>query len=103
MVDVAPEPGQVAGSCWSVMKTWKRNPVVDPAAQQLRFEKKYRALTATNSAYRTNQVPNDAIARRIRVECGPYDSTFDFAIANGHVVQLVQCWSFQLPDQASLA
>jgi hypothetical protein len=43
------------------------------------------------------------VAQRIRVESGPYDSTFDFAVFNGRVVQLVHCWSFQLPDQAALA
>ena len=28
---------------------------------------------------------------------------FDFAVHNGRVVQLVQCWSFQLPNQVELA
>jgi len=77
--------------------------VVDPAARQLRFEKKHRAVAETSRAYRRHHVPEDSIARRILVTSGPYDSTFDFAVFNGRVVQLVQCWSFQLPDQATLA
>lgn len=34
---------------------------------------------------------------------GAYDGMFDFAVFNGRAVQLVQCWSFQLPNQADLA
>jgi hypothetical protein len=32
-----------------------------------------------------------------------FDGVFDFAVHNGRTVQLVQCWSFQLPNQADLA
>ncbi len=77
--------------------------VVDPAARRFRFEKKHRAVGATSQAYRNHNVPDDAFAQRVHVESGPYDRTFDFAVFNGRVVQLVQCWSFQLPDQAELA
>ncbi len=77
--------------------------VVDPTARQFRFEKKHRAVTETKRAYRRHHVPDDAVAQRILVESGPYDGMFDFAIVNGRVLQLVHCWSFQLPDQAGLA
>lgn len=32
-----------------------------------------------------------------------FDGTFDFAVHNDRAVQLVQCWSFQLPNQIDLA
>lgn len=32
-----------------------------------------------------------------------FDGSFDFAVHNGRTVHLVQCWSFQLPNQADLA
>jgi hypothetical protein len=77
--------------------------VVDPAAPQFRFAKKHRAVGATSRAYRHHGIPDESVARRVTVESGAYDRTFDFAVFNGHVVQLVQCWSFQLPDQSELA
>jgi len=36
------------------------------------------------------------------VRSNVYDGAFDFAVHN-RAVQLVQCWSFQPPNQADLA
>jgi hypothetical protein len=77
--------------------------VLDPAATKFRFEKKHRAQRSTREAYRAHQVPAEAVKERARIASGAYDDTFDFAVHNGHTVQLVQCWSFQLPDQEQLA
>jgi hypothetical protein len=43
------------------------------------------------------------VKHRAIVETGPFAHTFDFAVHNGDIVQLVQCWSFQLPNQQELA
>lgn len=77
--------------------------LVDPLSRRYRFEKKHRAVGLTRRAYRERHVPDESIAQRTPVVAGPYDGVFDFAVFNGEVVQLVQCWSFQLPDQAQLA
>jgi hypothetical protein len=76
--------------------------LVDPLARQYRFEKKHRAVGATRRAYK-NHVPAGAFEEHAPVVAGPYDGAFDFAVFNGRAVQLVQCWSFQLPDQVQLA
>jgi hypothetical protein len=77
--------------------------ILDPASQQFRFEKKHRALGSTRKAYRDLGIPDELVARRTLVQAGAYAGGFDYAIANGRVVQLVQCWSFQLPNQEQLA
>jgi Protein of unknown function (DUF3037) len=77
--------------------------VLDPTSHEFRFEKKHRAQSATRRAYRDHEVPEDSVEERARIESGVFDATFDFAVHNGHAVQLVQCWSFQLPNQDDLA
>jgi hypothetical protein len=78
--------------------------VVDAAAPEFRrFERKHRAQASTRRAYRAHDVPEEAVTEQAHVAAGPYEGHFDFAVSNGEVVQLVQCWSFQLPNQAELA
>jgi len=77
--------------------------LVDPAARRYRFEKKHRAQRSAREAYRAHQIPGEAIKERAAVSSGAFDDTFDFAVHNGRTVQLVQCWSFQLPNQEDLA
>lgn len=48
-------------------------------------------------------MPAGAVRERARVRSGAFDATFDFAVHNGRTIQLVQCWSFRLPNQADLA
>ncbi len=40
---------------------------------------------------------------RVTLKTVHHDALFDFAVMNGRVVQLTQTWSFQFPDQATLA
>ena len=77
--------------------------VLDPAARRFRFEKKHRAVTAIRQAYRAVAVPDEYVRQHVVVASGAFKSPFDFAIQNGRAVQLVQCWSFQLPNQDELA
>jgi hypothetical protein len=77
--------------------------VVDPEAQEFRFEKKHRAQRSARVAYRAHEIPREAVEERAKVSSGVYGDTFDFAVHNGRAVQLVQCWSFQLPNQNELA
>ncbi len=77
--------------------------LVDPAGRRFRFDKKTRAVSSTLAAYRHREIPEDSIRRRVAVSAGAFADDFDFAIVNGEALQLVQCWSFQLPNQADLA
>jgi hypothetical protein len=77
--------------------------VVDPGRREFRFEKKYRAVSSTVAAYQRMGVPDAAVVRRVSVRAANFADSFDVGVANGQVVQLVKCWSFQLPDQSELA
>ena len=77
--------------------------VLDAARKSFPFEKKHRAQGAVRKAYRAHAVPASAIRERAAVRSGVFDGVFDFAVHNGQAIQLVQCWSFQLPNQADLA
>jgi hypothetical protein len=77
--------------------------VLDMARKSFPFEKKHRAQGAARRAYQAHDVPAAAVRERAPVRSGVYDGSFDFAVHNGRAVQLVQCWSFQLPNQADLA
>lgn len=77
--------------------------VLDVARKSFPFEKKHRAQGAARRAYREHAVPSSAVRERAPVRSGVYEEVFDFAVHNGEAVQLVQCWSFQLPNQADLA
>ncbi|HYN51876.1 MAG TPA: hypothetical protein VES62_13215 [Thermoleophilaceae bacterium] len=77
--------------------------VLDAARKSFPFEKKHRAQGAARRAYHEHEVPAGAIRERAPIRSGVFDGVFDFAVHNGCTVHLVQCWSFQLPNQADLA
>jgi hypothetical protein len=76
--------------------------LVDPARTSQRYRKKTQAQAATINAYRAHNVPDDAVKSHVLVASGSWSFDFDFAVHNGHAVQLVQCWSFELPNQDEL-
>jgi hypothetical protein len=77
--------------------------VVDPARREFPFLKKHPAVSRTAGAYREARIPDEAIAKHLDVGAGPFRGSFDFGLHNGQLVQLVKCWSFQLPGQDELA
>jgi Protein of unknown function (DUF3037) len=77
--------------------------LVDPAQRRFRFKKKTWAATLMREAYQMHELPRETVAERVEVVSGPYREQFDFVVHNGQVVQMVQCWSFQLPNQSDLA
>jgi hypothetical protein len=103
VVQLTPPTPVVAASAEEALDLLFTELVVDPTALRFRFEKKHRAVASTRRAYRAHDVPVEAVTERAPVTAGPYEGVFDFAVANGAVVQLVQCWSFQLPNQRELA
>jgi hypothetical protein len=98
----APAP-VVADSAEAALELIFDQLVLDAARKRFPFEKKHRAQGAARRAYQTHDVPADAVRERAPVRSGVFDGAFDFAVHNGRTVQLVQCWSFQLPNQADLA
>jgi hypothetical protein len=93
----------VAASAQEALDILSDEVLVDPLARRYRFAKKHRAVAVTRRAYREHHIPLESIAEHAPVVSGAYDASFDFAVFNGKAIQLVQCWSFQLPDQVQLA
>ena len=76
--------------------------VLDAARRTHPYAKKHSGVAAVRRGY--NEVGiESAVRQRTPVSSGVFDAVFDFAVHNGRAVQLVQCWSFQLPDQGALA
>jgi len=103
IVQFTPPAPVVASSSEEALDLLFDNLILDPTSRQFRFEKKHRAQRSTRQAYRAHDVPPEAIKERAQIASGAFDETFDFVVHNGRAVQLVQCWSFQLPDQDELA
>ena len=78
--------------------------VLDPAVRQQSFTKKHAALAAMRRAFRDAGVlKGDHLSERVQLSTAHHTERFDFAVANGRVLQLAQTWSFQVPDQDTLA
>lgn len=77
--------------------------VVDPAKKEFRFLKKHPAVAQTARAYREAKIPDSAVAKVVEVEAASFTGSFDFGVYRRQVLQLVKCWSFQLPSQTELA
>jgi Protein of unknown function (DUF3037) len=103
IVQLTPPAPVVADSAEQALDRVFDHLIVDPARAQFRFEKKHRAQRAAREAYRAHDVPSSAVRERARIVSGPFDHNFDFAVHNGRALQLVHCWSFQLPNQDDLA
>jgi hypothetical protein len=103
IVQLSPPAPVIAESAESALDVLFSEFVVDPAAQRFRFRKKHQAVVSARRAYKQHEVPEEAVIEHAPVAAGPYTGKFDFAVANGRLVQLVHCWSFQLPNQVELA
>lgn len=103
VVQFTPPTPVVAASAADALDLVFDELLVDPARREYRFLKKHRAVASTSEAYRGARLPEEAIARRLRVDAGEFHDAFDFGVHNGRLVQLVRCWSFQLPGQVQLA
>lgn len=78
--------------------------VLDPAVRKYPFVKKHAALAALRHAYRDHEITKGReLCERVVLQTPRHAERFDFAVTNGQVVQLTQTWSFQVPDQQTLA
>jgi hypothetical protein len=103
IVQFSPPAPVVADSAEAALERVFDQLVLDAARKSFPFEKKHRAQGAARRAYQAAHVAAAAVRERAPVRSGVFDGVFDFAVHNGRVVQLVQCWSFQLPNQVDLA
>ena len=78
--------------------------VLDPAVRKHSFTKKHTALAAMRRAYKDFKIGKGReLCERVTLKTRHHTERFDFAVTNGRAVQLTQTWSFQVPDQATLA
>lgn len=78
--------------------------VVDPARRK-NIRTRQLAIGALRNAYVKHDIkPLANLYQRVALETKRYSGErIDFAVTNGHVLQLAQAWSFQVPDQDRLA
>ena len=78
--------------------------IVDPSQRRYRFRKKNEAIAALRRAYRAHEIDRESeICEGVTLSTSDYQVRFDFAITNGKALQLAHAWSFQVPNQDSLA
>lgn len=70
--------------------------IIDPVSQARSFVSKSRVMAGLRDAYQRAHIEDRLVRQRVEVFVGNHvHSSVDFAIANGHAVQLTQAWSFQ--------
>jgi hypothetical protein len=78
--------------------------ILDPASRHFGFQKKHAALAAVRRAYASRSIQKGRELReRVQLRTSHHAERIDFAVTNGKVLQLAQTFSFQVPDQESLA
>jgi len=75
--------------------------LLDPERRRFRFKKKQTALGAVAQAY-TREGLDRFVHQRAHIKGGRHSELLDFVVANGRVVQLTQCYSFQIPNSVDL-
>lgn len=77
--------------------------IVDPA-RRTRAVTKWAAYSAMRSAYIQAEIrTGETLFERVVARCGSQEANFDFAVANGHLVQMTSAWSFQSQDPDDVA
>lgn len=104
VLQITPPMRVIASDAAEALDVVCRDMLLDPATSQShRYRNARTAVGAASRAYREAHLPDEAVKRGVAVAAGRTKGTFDFAVHNGHAVQLAKCYSFELPDQASLA
>lgn len=81
---------------------WQQH-VIDPVKATLPYQRRSSAIKSLRSAYLAAQLKKgEALFEGVTLQAGPHHQQLDFAVANGHVVQVSHGWSFQLPDEGEL-
>ena len=76
--------------------------IVEPSRRTYPFQKKHVALGAVRGALRKVNITDENLWRTTSLDSSGFRAPIDFAVHNGSVAYLTQCWSFQLPDKERL-
>lgn len=78
--------------------------ILEPESRRFPFKKKTEAMFMLRKAFLENGLKkNHDFFEKIEIQGPHHRGNFDFAVANGKVVQLSQGLSFQLPNERELA
>ena len=97
----APQPVD-ADSAESALELLWDQMIVEPSRRTYPFQKKHVALGAVRSALRKVNIKDENLWRATSLDSDGFRAPIDFAVHNGSVAYLTQCWSFQLPDKDRL-
>lgn len=97
----APSPVDVESAEAAVDLLWDQM-VVEPSPRTYGFQKKHVALGAVRGALRKVHITDNNLWRTTLLDSSGFRAPIDFAVHNGKVAYLTQCWSFQLPDKDRL-
>ena len=97
----APQPVDVESAQAAVEMLWDQL-IVEPSPRTYDFKNKHVALGAVREALRKVNITDDNLWRTVRLESGGFRAPIDFAVHDGRVAYLTQCWSFELPDKDRL-
>lgn len=76
--------------------------ILEPQSRDRGVVTKHRIMGEVSRSLRNSNIGPENFKKRVRLEADNSHSQIDFAIHNGRVVQLTQCWSFQVADQEDL-
>ena len=96
-----PQPVDVASANEAIELLWDEL-IIEPSRRTYPFLKKHTALGAVRAALRKVNIREEHLWRAARLESKGFRAPVDFAVHNGQVAYLTQCWSFQLPDKERL-
>ncbi|MFB6258950.1 MAG: DUF3037 domain-containing protein [Flavobacteriales bacterium] len=74
---------------------WK-NFLVEPEVNKQSSFTKRHCISKINQSYKKFGIPEKNISKRSSFSTKKYNGTFDFAIFNGHALQISQTWSFEI-------
>lgn len=97
LLQCTPPIGVVAESAQEVIELMWPQLIVEPETRP-RGITKHRVLAGVKDALERRQIGRDRWRQNARLVTNNAHSKIDFAIHNGHVVYMTQCWSLQVRD-----
>lgn len=97
----APTPVDVDSAEAAVDLLWDHL-IVEPSPRSYRRQTKKVALRAVRSAFRGVPIHGRNVLETTRLDSEGFSAPIDFAVHNGSMAYLTQCWSFQLRDKERL-
>ena len=96
-----PQPVDADSAQAAIDLLWD-NLLVDRESRRFAFTKKNTAQGAVRQALRKVNIKDENLWTAALLDSSGYSAPVDFAVHNGSVAFLTNCWSFQIPDKDSL-